>query len=73
MMEAGIDTSIFAPHLTRSAACGKATTKLPLVTLVRTAGWSRESTFRQYYDKPVDTKYDFGQAVLQNHADSDSD
>lgn len=29
------------------------------------AGWKRESTFREYYDKKVGTTADFEQAVLK--------
>ena len=65
LKDAGIDLSIFAPHSTRSAVTSKvALSKLPLRTILRTAGWARECTFRKYYNKPVDHKFDFGDRVL---------
>lgn len=64
LVRAGIDLSIFSPHSTRSASTSKAAKFLPLATVLKTAGWSRESTFRRYYEKPVDHKFDFCQAVL---------
>ena len=63
LSEAGIDMTMFTPHSTRSTS--KAATKLKLSTILATAGWSRESTFRKYYQKPVDVKFDFANAVLQ--------
>lgn len=53
LVAAGIDMSIFSPHSTRSAATSKAATKLPLKTILATAGWSQVSTFRRFYDRPI--------------------
>lgn len=50
---AGVDMSIFSPHSTRSAATSKAMSHVPLDTILKTAGWAKESTFRKYYLKPV--------------------
>jgi hypothetical protein len=65
LQQAGVDLSIFRPHSTRSASTSKVATKLPLSTILATAGWSNESTFTKYYQKPVASKTDFGEAVLQ--------
>ena len=59
LIRAGIDMSIFKPHSTRSASTSKVVSRLPLQTILKTAGWSRASTFRKYYEKRVDTKFDF--------------
>ena len=48
-----VDTSIFTPHSTRAASTSKAATKIPLKTMLKTAGWRRRSTFVTYYNKPV--------------------
>ena len=64
LAESGVDLTIFTPHSTRSAATSKASKHVPLDTILKTAGWSRESTFRQYYDKPIDKSGTFGNAVL---------
>jgi hypothetical protein len=60
MKSAGIDTSTFTPHSMRSASTSAAVrANVPLNTILATAGWSRESTFRKYYDKPLcNTEYD---------------
>lgn len=57
---AGLDTNTFTPHSLRSASTSAATrARVPLNTILATAGWSRESTFRKYYDKPLcETEYD---------------
>ena len=51
LSESGIDTELFGAHSTRSASVSAA--KVPLATLLRTAGWSSDSTFRRHYNKPV--------------------
>ena len=65
LCEAGVDLTIFSPHSTRAASTSHASRHVPLDTILTTAGWSRESTFRQYYDKPVDQSFTFCQAVLK--------
>lgn len=65
---AGIDLAIFTPHSTRSAAASAASeTKLPLVTILRTAGWTRESTFRKFYHKEVRRDTSFADSLLMPH------
>ncbi len=64
LQEAGVDLSVFTPHSARAASTSKVATKLPLSTILTTAGWSRESTFTKYYKKNVDSKCDFGDAIL---------
>ena len=54
MQKSGLDTSIFTPHSLRAASTSAAARKnVPLDTILNTAGWSNESTFRKYYDKPL--------------------
>ncbi len=54
MKNAGLDTSIFTPHSLRAASTSAAARKgVPLQTILTTAGWSNECTFRKYYDKPL--------------------
>ena len=66
MVAAGVDLTMFAPHSTRAASTSRAATKLPLSTILATAGWSRESTFRKFYNKEVQNTYDFANTVLPN-------
>lgn len=68
MAKAGIDTSVYKAHSTRaavtSAAKGK---KVPIDTILSTAGWSSESTFARFYDKPIqDTAKNFRHELLHN-------
>lgn len=54
MQRSGLDTSIFTPHSIRSASTSAAArANVPINTILQTAGWSKESTFAKYYQKPV--------------------
>ena len=65
MTEAGINTSRFKPHSVRAAATSAAGEKqVPIVDILQTAGWSRERTFRTYYQKPVVKDNKFADAIL---------
>lgn len=53
MAEAGIDTSIFAPHSARAAATSAAKAAgMSTMEIMKMADWSRESTFETYYQRP---------------------
>lgn len=62
--EAGIDTSTFSAHSTRSASTSKASTSVSVDTILATAGWKEESTFRKYYNRPVPVSNQMSTAVL---------
>lgn len=65
LKDAGIDTSKFAPHSTRAAATSAAArAHVPIDTILKTAGWSKDSMFRKYYEKPVNVDTGFTQALL---------
>ena len=67
MSAAGIDTNQFKPHSTRAAATSKAdTAKLPVTEIMKQAGWSKEATFQNYYNKPVATSSTFGRVVIDS-------
>ena len=58
MEAAGIDLKMFKPHSVRAASTSHVSSgKLPLQTILKTAGWSRESTFAKYYKKPIQQNY----------------
>ena len=59
MKSSGLDLAIFTPHTGRSASTNTALrANVPLQSILATAGWTRESTFSRYYNKPVqDTSY----------------
>lgn len=61
MEKAGIDTQVFSSHSTRAAATSAAkANNVSINTIMDAAGWSRESTFRKFYDKPVQENENFG-------------
>ena len=64
LVEAGIDMEIFSPHSTRAASTSKAVHRVPMQTILQTAGWTRESTFQKYYNKEAVAQQDFQDAVL---------
>jgi len=66
MCRAGIDISLFGAHSVRSAVTSKANERaVPIQDILKTAGWSRESTFAKYYKKKVAHEDTFQKAVLQ--------
>ena len=64
LSSAGIDTSIFKGHSTRSASTSKARSRgVPLEEVVKMADWSGNSTFKRFYYRPTfDNSY--ARAVL---------
>lgn len=70
MQAAGIDNKIFKAHSTRAASVSKAhSCRLPLSTILRTAGWSKDSVFRKFYKKPITNDTSFAQAILCKNID----
>lgn len=54
LQRSGIDTSIFKGHSTRAASTSAAdNSKVPMSTILDSAGWSNASTFGRYYKKPI--------------------
>lgn len=74
---AGIDVSIFKSHSVRSASTSAALcNSASIETIMKTAGWSKESTFRKFYDKPVSIQeYDdnFSIKVLRSRSQENLD
>lgn len=68
LSKAGIDTSIFSPHSTRSAASSTAKKgHVPIETILKTGGWRSMKTFGRFYDKEVvDRKDNFALNILDN-------
>ena len=66
LSSAGIDTKKFKPHSTRAAAVSAASNaSVSLDDILRTAGWSSESTFAKFYNKPVLRESQFPSSVLE--------
>ncbi len=53
MTNAGIDMNIFKAHSVRTASVSSVVSRLPLATILKTGGWTRETTFTKFYKKPV--------------------
>ena len=63
----GIDPRIFSAHSTRGAATSKAAlANVPVNTIMKTAGWTRQDTFATYYNKPCVELGTFGTTILKN-------
>ena len=67
MTNAGVDTSIFKLHSTRSATASKAkVASVPIQDILGRAGWSSSRTFDKFYNEPVYSKDSFATAILQS-------
>ena len=65
MSAAGLDTSIFTPHSTRSAATSAAkVADVPLDEIMATACWRSSSVFAVFYNKPLSYEKSFASSVL---------
>ena len=54
LFEAGINVEIFKAHSTRSAATSRAKLDgLSIDSILKTAGWNNNRTFKKYYDKAI--------------------
>jgi integrase len=68
---AGIDTKKFGAHSTRSALTSAAKAMdISINTIMESAGWTQESTFVRFYSKPIISKDNFGNSLLQKCRDS---
>ncbi|XP_068671322.1 uncharacterized protein [Montipora foliosa] len=66
LSSAGIDTKKFKPHSTRAAAVSAASNaSVSLDEILKTVGWSSESTFGKFYNKPVLRESRFPSSVLE--------
>ena len=63
----GIDTSIFKGHSTRSASTSAALRHgVAVDDILSAAGWSSARTFAVFYNKTLESTFDFGSSVLQS-------
>lgn len=63
---AGIDMTVFSPHSTRSASTSAAQDRVPIDTIIKTAGWAKDCTFRKYYQRPITNDSSFSHAILKS-------
>ena len=62
--QAGIDTERFFGHSTRCTSTSKARLSVSTDVILATAGWTKESSFRKFYNKPVAFSNQMSLAVL---------
>ena len=71
---AGVNINIFKPHSTRSASTSAALRfSTPVDTILKAAGWAKESTFRKFYNKLVSMQGhddNFSVKLLRGHESS---
>lgn len=66
LVDAGIDTSKYSAHSTRLASTSAAkANSISIATIMKSAGWSQESTFTKFYNKPVEPQENFGTELLK--------
>ena len=69
LSSAGTDTSKFKGHSTRAASSTHlADNDINIKDIMLSAGWSNERTFQQFYHKPSDPEFNFGQEILRTLA-----
>ena len=69
--KARVNTKVFSAHSARAAAASAAhSNNVPISTIMEAAGWSRESTFQKFYDKPVKDVVNFGDQLVSKHVSS---
>ena len=65
LTDSGIDTLRIKPHSTRAASTSAASNaSVSLDDILHTAGWSSESTFAKFYNKPIVKENTFADQVL---------
>ena len=64
LKDSGIDLAIFTPHSTRAASTSAAVTKIPVDTILRTAGWKSDCVFRKHYKRQVTNDSSFSKVIL---------
>ena len=68
LRNAGVDMSMFNTHSTRSASTSAAmAANIPIQTIIKTAGWSKDCTFRKFYLKPVRRHTSFAKSILNQN------
>ncbi|XP_019857980.1 PREDICTED: uncharacterized protein LOC109586243 [Amphimedon queenslandica] len=73
LTDAGVNTSIFGAHSTRAASSSAAKKAgVPLIDIMKAAGWSRSSTFERFYYKPI-LSPQVGDILLSSEVPSNDD
>ncbi len=62
---AGIDTKEFGCHSTRTASTSFAAQKAgDISNIIESVGWFNAQTFQTFYNKPINTSFNFGSTVM---------
>ena len=62
---AGIDIEEFGCHSTRAASTSFAALKAgDISNIIESVGWSNVQTFQTFYNKPINTSFNFGSSVM---------
>lgn len=70
LQQAGIDIQHFSAHSTRAASTSAAFERdVPVESIMKVAGWTRQKTFSKYYCKPVANQKTVSQSVLDKFLD----
>ncbi|CAC5393089.1 unnamed protein product [Mytilus coruscus] len=56
--------TIYTPHSTRGAATSYVSGRIPIATILRTAGWRKDSVFRKFYQRPITNDSSFSKEIL---------
>ena len=66
LVDAGIDTLKYSAHSTRSASTPAAKgNSISIATIIKSVGWTQESTFTKFYNKPVEPRDNFRAELLK--------
>ena len=65
LARAGLDTSRFSAHSTRSAAVSAAKAVIPVELIIRKVGWASAAMFAKFYNKPIEEVRNVGDALLE--------
>lgn len=66
LCDSGINLDIFKPHSTRAASTSAVVGKVPVDTILRTAGWTSDCVFRKHYKRPVTNDSSFSNTLLKS-------
>ena len=67
LQAAGVNMDVFGVHSTRAASTSQAVLKgIPLATIIRTAGWKQDQTFRKFYQRPITRDTTFATSLLED-------
>ena len=58
--------TVFTPHSTRGASTSAAVGRIPIDTILKTAGWSSDNVFRKFYIREISNDSSFSKCILKH-------